>query len=701
MNKISTLFNRINNNFKENKHIFYICLFSIVTCMIYAPCAIYLTNLDEFKIGFAELLPILILVTGIVIVGEIVLYLITRQFQLERIWGGFIFIIVICIYIQYNFLNPSLPEFNGAEIDWSYYRINFIVSTLIWAGIFVAGIFLFCKYKDKALKIAGNISLFLSLVQVLSLIILAFTTNKPNQTFAFSKENEFSLGSNENIVVFVIDALEYDMVQEYLDSEDYVPGEFNDFTFYYHAISGGGTTVLGVPALLTGQEWEPMQSISDYAKQSWEDAELYDDLKREGYDIRLLVDNFETVSSAAKKVDNYEPTSYSINMRKKFIKGFYKLTAFTLAPQIIKPMCVPRIDDIYDSVGGSCYSVDDYQFCMDLLNNRISVGNYENAFRYYHLWGAHIPGKVDKNLNPIERHDYNTYDQMCADFKIIREYISQLKSLGLYDNTMIVITGDHGQHDIRTVQARPAILIKNMNEHHELIVDAAPISFKNVYSSLAANALDDYSKYGAAVNDINWDKNRDTLRYHSIEEQTVKTTEGAFEKNTPYEGERFFCIQHDDGGISYEEWNPYRINKVEYTLGEKIDFIRDSGAAKSVNTQINPTDEGIELADEFNLCLDLGDNISATNEYCTISMNVSNVQGKQQKMLTYVNGKRVDTHIFNNPESYEFTFPKDIIEDGKIIIRFVFPGANSDHQLDNSIDDWKIKSITISDVKVY
>ena len=231
MNKISTLFNRINNNFKENKHIFYICLFSIVTCMIYVPCAIYLTNLDEFKIGFAELLPILILVTGIVIVGEIVLYLITRQFQLERIWGGFIFIIVICIYIQYNFLNPSLPEFNGAEIDWSYYRINFIVSTLIWAGIFVAGIFLFCKYKDKTLKIAGNISLFLSLVQVLSLIILAFTTNKPNQTFAFSKENEFSLGSNENIVVFVIDALEYDMVQEYLDSEDYVPGEFNDFTF--------------------------------------------------------------------------------------------------------------------------------------------------------------------------------------------------------------------------------------------------------------------------------------------------------------------------------------------------------------------------------------------------------------------------------------------------------------------------------------
>ena len=109
----------------------------------------------------------------------------------------------------------------------------------------------------------------MSLVLLLSLTYIAITSKKPNIESTFVKEDQFSIGRDVNIVVFLIDACEYTIMQDYLASEDYEPGTLDDFTFYYHATSGGSQTSTGLPVLLTGSEYDPMQDFDEYSRLCW------------------------------------------------------------------------------------------------------------------------------------------------------------------------------------------------------------------------------------------------------------------------------------------------------------------------------------------------------------------------------------------------------------------------------------------------
>lgn len=690
---------KLRSYFDRHKRIAIVYLFFIVTCMVYIPLVNYITNVSEYRVSLMQLLPVILLGT----VGSIILFyvldFVLYRGVLEKPFYGIVCAISIATYIQYNFLNPKFPELDGTRLDWDVYHDNLVISTIVWILLLLCCVLMEIFFSNTFERISAYISGFLALVQIVSLVILFITTPRPGDGFAFSKKDEFELGKKENIVVFCIDSLEYNMVQDYLNSEDYLEGEFDDFQFFYHAISGGGTTRLGVQTLLTGSDYDPMQSMEEYAKLAWQDTLLYDDLHEEGYDVRLFIDMYDTLLCSNGKVDNFDEAKYEVVSYKELFRGMYELSEFLALPQCIKPLVIPDITKVTGSISSTGYEEDDYQFCLDLLENGLSIDDYDKTFRYYHLWGAHVPGYLDKNLNPIEREsgDYNTYDQMCADFKIIREYIWELKQLGIYDNTMIVITGDHGQHNFGSTKARAGVLIKNMDEHHELIVNPNPISLKNVYSSFALNAMGEYSKYGLAVKDIDWDHNIDALRYHSIAESTVENMGDALDKRTPYPGARFFCTQWEDGGISFDEWNPYSINRIEYHLGDLISFNSDKATEYEITEQVIKEEDYITAGSELNFCFNIEDKVE--NESLDLTMDVSSICGDEQRMFVYANGNRVDTHVFAGKDAYKVNIPAELLdEDNNLIFRFVFPGANTPHQLDETSDDWRVKSISIDSI---
>lgn len=689
----------MNNFYKHIKRIVWNriqTIFFIVTCAIYVSMAVYCTNVSEYKIGFIHYLPIVIIPCICVGTVDYVLRFVFTQEKYIVVYDATLFMLTLGCYIQYNFLNPKFSELNGAKINWDAYKTYYVVSLVVWIAITVISIVSCILWKSLFRKVTNYIALFLSLVQIVSIVVLTLTTSvSREEEYGFTKTEQFNLGSEQNIVVFLIDSCEYTSVQDYLNSADYIPGELDDFTFYYHGTSGGSTTTLGIPVLLTGAEYDPMQSIEEYDTWAWNDVELYDDLHSEGYDIRLSAEMYHTLMSAKGKVDNVARTTYRISDYNRFLKETYKLGVFLVSPQIVKPFVDIDANGILQTVVSDCYQEDDLQFCKDFLEQGLNTNKYKKTFRYYHFWGCHVPGRIDKDFNPIKREagDYNNYDQMCADFKIIREYISQLKSLGIYDDTMIVICGDHGQYEEDLIQARPAILVKNIGEKHEFIVDGSPISLKNVYASFAQNVLSNYEKYGTAIKDISWDKNIDVLRYQSLGAVKSHNFDESNERR-PYDYARYFCTQWEDGGISYEEWNPLKLNRVnDYTLGTVIDFSNRTEEAQSICDQVIVDKTNIVAGDELNVCFSC--KLENEKKPHRLYMHADDIIGSQQKMLVYLNGQRIDTHVFTGEEDYYADIPDDVSLNETYVFRFVFPGANTLHQLDETVDDWKIRSITI------
>ncbi|MDR0500288.1 MAG: sulfatase-like hydrolase/transferase, partial [Coriobacteriales bacterium] len=68
----------------------------------------------------------------------------------------------------------------------------------------------------------------------------------------------------------------------------------------------------------------------------------------------------------------------------------------------------------------------------------------KGSFTFIHLYGPHAPYTLDEDVNIVSSKKTSATIQARASFKIVFEYINQLKKLELYDDAAIIITGDHG-----------------------------------------------------------------------------------------------------------------------------------------------------------------------------------------------------------------------------------------------------------------
>ena len=252
-------------------------LLFVVTCILYFPSSIVITNKDEFNIGFGTILPIVIIASILVflvlgLAGNAV-YNCTIVY---RLYVGFLWGVGVCFYIQGNFLNKNLPQLDGQIIDWSVYSSHAIFEIIVWAITIVGAVILSIKKNDIAKKLFTRVSLAFVAMQVVSLVVLVVNSGDTvHNNVALSKEDEFTLGSNGNIVVFVLDSLSPGEFSEALEIEDDLLWAGEDFTLYDNAVSGGAYTLIGMPTLLTGMEYDPTYiAHSAWLGEAWNDTTI-------------------------------------------------------------------------------------------------------------------------------------------------------------------------------------------------------------------------------------------------------------------------------------------------------------------------------------------------------------------------------------------------------------------------------------------
>lgn len=274
---------------KTIRSVFPAALFFVVTYAIYTPSSLFLGNIDEFSLRYRSIIPVLFCMSLILFIG---IYFVAICLVWEKacpFYISLIFSIAVGAYVQGNFLNPKLPILDGTLIEWKAYRTENIISTVFWIFCIILILIITYYKKEKFEKWVKYISYFLSAVQLVSLIVLLVTNQMEDRvSYGFSKEGEFAVGLEKNIVIFVIDTLQADVMEEYFMSDAYEEdGSLDDFTFYDNAVSGGAPTTVAMPVLLTGIEYDPMQARQDYSAEIWEETQLYDDLHQNGYDVRV------------------------------------------------------------------------------------------------------------------------------------------------------------------------------------------------------------------------------------------------------------------------------------------------------------------------------------------------------------------------------------------------------------------------------
>lgn len=513
----------------------------VVTVCTYMPSTLFLGNIDEFAIDYISVVPIIIGVS--LAVSAIVLLVGMLPFPEKAfdIYRMLIFGAAIGFYIQGNFLNPEFKSLNGTEIDWAEYAVHGIISAAAWVLCLALPVVIYIFRKQIMNAASKWVSLFLAAVQLLSLVMMLIMTDKNvDSSYALTRNQEFAMSKNKNIVTFVIDTLDAQWAEEYIIGDSQYAQLLSDFTYFDDVVAEGAPTELGIPTLLTGMSYDTKSTMEEYHEQAYAQSTLFSDLQANNYDVRIYTDYSYLNGADKENVNNLVPgQEYKIASTYSFTKYLYKLTGFYAMPQLLKSRfwfygndlseCVKVADDSVQ-----LYYFDDAKFYKDFKAESLTAQDGRNVFALYHLFGAHTPYTMDENCNRVENSTIK--QQIDGNLKIVSEYIEQMKSAGIYDDSTIIITADHGGVDL---YQNPAVFVKRSGVTQEaMAVSSVPGTFKNLRATMAAAALQDYSAYGKTLYEL---EDENVVRYHVAPKEIGSV------------------IYPDDSYVSEREWCRYEI----------------------------------------------------------------------------------------------------------------------------------------------
>ncbi len=406
-------------------------------------------------------------------------------------------------YLQGALLNSNLGTMDGHTVNWPSFSTKMLLNLAVWCVILLVP-HLIHYFNNRVWR--GAVMLVCSalvLMQGVSLGVkladqAAYDRSRP-ESYYISNENILNVGTKNNVAVFLLDTVSDKditaMLEKYPDSLNL----FHDFVRYENANSHYMFTVPSLVNLLTGREWDcEHETVADYMEQAWKSeraAAFYRELADRGYvrniymllpeaasDPSVLLDAFSTLKLANKdtKID-----------RSAFVK-LIKLSFYRYFPMMMKPFFVIYTSDISNLVTRNDAMTSEWDFVTRMNEAPLAAGSYENAFFFYYLQGSHLPYRLDdrgrminSNLAPEYFTNYSEKeDQLAGFFYLIGDYIRQLKEMGLYDQTGIIILADHGNNQDRDADHQPIYLVKMPGEKRDAIeIRSAPVTIQDSFQA--------------------------------------------------------------------------------------------------------------------------------------------------------------------------------------------------------------------------
>lgn len=451
---LKDVFENTNKLIKENVLTIFPPIFMIIiSYVLLGPMEIYAGNKSEFAFSYTDFFFVFLALGIIISIIVPLLISIIPNSNVFKIVTAATLSFAISSYVQNMFLNIKLHQEDGGYLNYDSLKGFIIFDTIIWLLLFVAiisVIFFFKKYWRNIVIYSAS---FFSVIQIIALISLLATT-KPgvgNNNFIFTGEKELGIAKENNIIIIVLDSFGNKCLDKALIKYPDILDGMNDFTYYSNANADYQRTFPSMSHMLTGFEVQKGLSDSDYLNKAWTSnncESFYNDVHSSGYDFRIYTGDrasyYGTGTNLLGKIDNVEISGSNINKPELF-KLLLKTSAFKYMPYLCKHT-FETVTWQFDKATSSSHvaETDTDVYYQKLINERLFIDdNVQNAVTVKHLFALHATDKVNAN---VER-DTTASIEDCAKgvMVMVDEYLEQLKALGKYDDSTIIITADHGQ----------------------------------------------------------------------------------------------------------------------------------------------------------------------------------------------------------------------------------------------------------------
>ena len=487
-----------------------VCAITYMLCY-YAPLEIYMNNKTEFWFDYSVLQPQLLelcwtfLKIGFLIV--IACYAIHKKLYNGALFAGVSSLVIL--YIQGNYFASNLPVMDGTEIEWANYMPEMEQSAILCLSVIIIVAILFRVLKNKKFTYVIDFTcILITAMLVVSLTDINKNTNgtqvKQND-FVVSKNNQYDYSSDKNFIVFVVDAFDSQTFNGIVSNSNEYKEMFDGFTYYPDTVCAYPFTSRAIPFILSGKWYENEGEYKDFEAEAISDSPLLNSLEQQGYRLDAYEDEF-LFDTNMSRYSNVVKIPTKLSSKYKLREEELNLALFKYLPFFMKENKEINLESFSDLKETEDSDVDffkmsDSDYYNDLLNSEITTTD-QKVFKFIHIEGAHVPFNYDEDMNPIAD---GTYEQkQRATLTILKQYIQKLKDSGVYDNSTIMIMGDHGyNYDDLEGRQNALLMVKSENEHHELQWSDLPISYDDLQGSYQnlLNGLDSEHAFDGLTED--------------------------------------------------------------------------------------------------------------------------------------------------------------------------------------------------------
>lgn len=483
------------------------------TFIFFGPLEMVAFGGNSFIFTYQDVIGLLLAAMAtVMIVGTLVISLLRGKIYNYVI--TIIFAVTVSGYLQAALLNGSVGALTGETVEWSSMKSEMIISMAAWFTVFIIAITVLYFHSAIWRKMVIGVSITLVVMQfapLVGILLGAYEETKiTEETRAvFSNEGIQELSTEDNVLVFILDYMDYDYVESIYNENPSFFDDFQGFTGYSNAVSTFGRTRPSVCNILTGYtDGAYMVSENEFIERAWESQRpnILDVMQDKGYSIEMYAPMSELFASsevAANYVSNVElqvkgPTKIIPGAMLK--KQMY-LSVYRYAPIAIKPFFWEYTDFYNNGVCQGSTQVDALGLLVEANANRSN-----KTFKLYHLDGAHPPCYLNRYGERMPTQT-NEYEQAMGCLHMMKAVFARMKELGIYENSTIILTADHGdprkmwQDNFQGMQIgmfyKPA-----GSGNAPMIWSDAPVGNINIPATLASAVGADAAQFGVSLDAV-------------------------------------------------------------------------------------------------------------------------------------------------------------------------------------------------------
>ena len=428
-----------------------------------APAEIVSASAGSLVVRLVDVLPVIV---GMFLLVWILLAAVACLFKKRAfvVVVAVVFSVALSCYTQALFMNVGLPQADGGVVHWDDYTTITVLSAAAWIALIAVSVVAVIRYPRKAQMGFCLVALALVVVQgagVASLFVgESGASNVAGRTMMVSEKGLLDVSAKTNVVEFVLDNYDTALLEQAVSEEPEMFDGFEGFTWFKDSAGSMIPTRYGNVFLLTGVLPREDEPFSAFLANRYARSPYLGDIRKAGYDVGVYSDTlgeqylsaYEAIQHLFRYTSNIAPLDRDAMDVPATAASLLRCALYRDLPWLVKPLAWFYTDEVNRSMFGSGraasdktpYLMDDGSLLSRLRTEGLSTNDQDASYRYIHVIGAHDPFSLDRNGEEVGVGNSNPLDQAIGSMKIVETYINELKQLGVYDQTTVIVTTDHG-----------------------------------------------------------------------------------------------------------------------------------------------------------------------------------------------------------------------------------------------------------------